>query len=770
MVSLVRYLKNRPRIFVYLLASHVLLGLVPLIVLAFVTYRQFREFAASQIVEANLQRLKQAESHVGLVMDQIEEKTDEFIFTVRHMRLDQIHPGLLRDVDTVFAVRRVTELLDNLVQTSSLIHSAYYYNAERRFIMTSFGHALPVARYHDRDWSLRFPGDRSTAHWLPTRVALNRSIRDDVRLGTLFRQLGFSDDRVLTFVKPVSKYIADFGGYVLVNIDVQAISRWIDLGARDDHGEFLVLGESGGIYLSTGDFALGARHDEAVIERAQEASEGFVITYSDDEARMHYFVVGANRWRYVLVADAGEYQALLRDIGRLTILLALVLSAIAVVVSLVLSGRMYHPIDRILSQIGAAARARGVNELSSIQEALHRAVESSRALREFVDRSAQGIKESTVRRLLTGADTDSSSLLERLGYCGYSLEKPFFFVAVLVVPRADRLSNFAIVRFCENLGSADVEIVAVTMDIDKTALLINADSHQAVRKLMLGVLETVSTSFDGTGVLVVGAGYRAVVQASQSYLEALAVLHQRVFSEPNEVIFVDDIGEVSQTQGNSELDAEDRVVSALKLGQTDEACRAFNSFLDGLYVSSGGDRIRMETACMGLLASVIKITERAGGDACLGRGNLYREFMEQDYSLASIRDWFHQLFASVIESSFAFDARYERYREPIRAYIDAHYDEDITLEQVADSIGISYSYIRKIFSKLFGLHFPEYLNDLRIDASKSLLTDTRLAVAHVAARVGYTNEQRFYRNFKRRVGCTPKEYRLAGATLGDSSS
>ena len=124
MMTLIRYLKNRPRTFVYLLVSHILIGLLPLLLFALVTYREFREFASTQVIEANLERLIQTESHLSLVMDQVEEKTNEFIFNVRHMRIDAIHPSLLTNVDTVFTVLRVVELLDNLVQTNPFIHSA----------------------------------------------------------------------------------------------------------------------------------------------------------------------------------------------------------------------------------------------------------------------------------------------------------------------------------------------------------------------------------------------------------------------------------------------------------------------------------------------------------------------------------------------------------------------------------------------------------------------------------------------------------------------
>lgn len=98
--------------------------------------------------------------------------------------------------------------------------------------------------------------------------------------------------------------------------------------------------------------------------------------------------------------------------------------------------------------------------------------------------------------------------------------------------------------------------------------------------------------------------------------------------------------------------------------------------------------------------------------------------------------------------------------KPILKYCSEHFtDPDISIKSLADSLYISRSYVSKVFSEKLGYSFREYLNVLRIDKAKKLLTNTDMKIVEIMLDCGYKNQSSFNRIFSDRFGISPKEYR-----------
>ncbi len=95
----------------------------------------------------------------------------------------------------------------------------------------------------------------------------------------------------------------------------------------------------------------------------------------------------------------------------------------------------------------------------------------------------------------------------------------------------------------------------------------------------------------------------------------------------------------------------------------------------------------------------------------------------------------------------------------ISDYINNHYKEDLSLQDVASVLGYSDVYFCKIFKQNFGRNFITYLNNYRIDRAKELLADPEINIKDISTEAGYRDANYFTRVFKRIVGSTPSEYR-----------
>ena len=120
-----------------------------------------------------------------------------------------------------------------------------------------------------------------------------------------------------------------------------------------------------------------------------------------------------------------------------------------------------------------------------------------------------------------------------------------------------------------------------------------------------------------------------------------------------------------------------------------------------------------------------------------------------------------QLMTYCIESAGAGgeSSRMPAYVIDTRNYINLHYAERITLDDLSRSISINKFYLQKLFKRYFGLSPNEYLIHTRLTRAKQLLRTTALPISQIAMDVGINNIGHFITLFKRYEEITPSAYR-----------
>ena len=91
------------------------------------------------------------------------------------------------------------------------------------------------------------------------------------------------------------------------------------------------------------------------------------------------------------------------------------------------------------------------------------------------------------------------------------------------------------------------------------------------------------------------------------------------------------------------------------------------------------------------------------------------------------------------------------------SYIDHHYSEKITLDEVAAAAYMSSNYFSSYFRKVTGISFSEYVTCIRISHARELLRDTDKSVTEIAMECGFHNISNFYRLYKKQVGKSPRD-------------
>jgi AraC-like DNA-binding protein len=100
----------------------------------------------------------------------------------------------------------------------------------------------------------------------------------------------------------------------------------------------------------------------------------------------------------------------------------------------------------------------------------------------------------------------------------------------------------------------------------------------------------------------------------------------------------------------------------------------------------------------------------------------------------------------------------------VKQFMQHNMAEDITVQQLADLVYVSKSYLSRIFRRQTGMSLNDYLQKLRVEAAKSILVSSNLSVEEISAVVGYHSPKYFYRVFLAGTGMSPRDFRKSEAT------
>ena len=94
-----------------------------------------------------------------------------------------------------------------------------------------------------------------------------------------------------------------------------------------------------------------------------------------------------------------------------------------------------------------------------------------------------------------------------------------------------------------------------------------------------------------------------------------------------------------------------------------------------------------------------------------------------------------------------------------KEYIYSHVKERITVEDLADVLGVSASYLSRLFKKETGDSVSTYIRRQKIEMAKNLLQYSEYSMIEIANRLSFSSQSHFIQQFRESVGMTPKKYR-----------
>lgn len=93
------------------------------------------------------------------------------------------------------------------------------------------------------------------------------------------------------------------------------------------------------------------------------------------------------------------------------------------------------------------------------------------------------------------------------------------------------------------------------------------------------------------------------------------------------------------------------------------------------------------------------------------------------------------------------------------SFLITHYKQKLTLQDIADHVGISSYHLGRLFKQETSKTPRSYLEKIRVDKAANLLKSTDRTHLEICYEVGFQSPSNFYKAFRRLINCTPGEYR-----------
>ena len=207
---------------------------------------------------------------------------------------------------------------------------------------------------------------------------------------------------------------------------------------------------------------------------------------------------------------------------------------------------------------------------------------------------------------------------------------------------------------------------------------------------------------------------------------------------------------------------EKALITKLKTGDTEQAKALLNDLLGYVFFAEGNNFEVVKSRALELssLLSRAAIEGGATSDSVLKVNN---QFLMSLQNITDLDDLCYKLQETIdVFTDCMFNYIPSKGNEIIKKairYISQNFSRNLTLDEVADHVHLNPAYFSTLFKQSIGSSFKEYLNMVRIEESKRLLSNTDYSIIDISLATGFEDQSYFSKVFKKYTGLTPKQYR-----------
>lgn len=604
-----------------------------------------------------------------------------------------------------------------------------------------------------------------------------------------------SNDKVFTYVMYESTSPKGiFDGAVFVNVSADLVINNLEIiNTNDAKGELFLLSDKRQIINHDSiDQSLQVPIQQlfdSKIEKSIEQGEqyGYLI---DRIGGRNYFVTymyieGAD-WVLIKTQHLSDVLKYMNKIQISIVIMTIIFLALSILVSFTLSKRIYRPIGSLVQRMRSEQLIvdedddTNHDEIGFLHNSYSKFVELVTIAQSNEQDNLLTLKNYYLRNLLIDSEAASEKELNILNeHSRLSLDLDGNFVVCVVKidnyqsfkdsnsSRDIELLNYAIVNISSETTSERFMNESLDMKRDHFAIIAYSklkenDTIYQNLQLSMKELQTNIANYLRLSITVsIGSVVEEIHELSQSYHIALNNSNYRYVMGKNTIITPDLVDKQNKSQElNFSVQLEKKFVEEMKSNNIDAAEKMLFSILQEIS-GQAGNHIPFSVMLLirTIFTTVFEMNDFKYNQSSIDFNTVYSKFVELE-TIEEIHDEMKSLLRRIISTEkYQVHEKHNVIVETIKDSVQKNYsDLDLSLQKLGSLFKMSPAYLGQIFKGQMGMSVASYINEVRIVRAQEYLETSNLSVMQIMDKVGIANETSFYRLFKKRFGCSPKEY------------
>jgi two-component system response regulator YesN len=407
--------------------------------------------------------------------------------------------------------------------------------------------------------------------------------------------------------------------------------------------------------------------------------------------------------------------------------------------------------------------------LLSLLKELKKSLKTHNNSKAFPDRTISALREKFVTDLLGQAFLSKKDIETNIRALGISLSLTHVLPIILSIDDYGKIEHqnsfyqrnilsFSICNIGNELLSNYPSGILAHIERETYCILLSFAHEASQAKIeetisrLLNQLSTNYKNFLNVSVsFCVGEHTNHIIDISHSYTKALETMRMTFYSGKQSILRSSTVINASDTLSGLDYTMEKILLDLVLKGEYEKTEGIIKKLFQDM-IDLKETRSNVQMKCADLLSIITRISKKYHLDLNRIIENKVSpdQIFTQLTTLVQLCEWFLHCFSNIPGDS--------SYVKSAIAYMNRDYSKSISLQSVADEIGISMGYLSTIFKTETGQGFADYLNSLRISSAIHLLELGERDFHQIAKKCGFQDYAYFFKVFKKRMGITPKNY------------
>lgn len=573
---------------------------------------------------------------------------------------------------------------------------------------------------------------------------------------------------------------------IVISVDEKYIQNLIN-GLDNSSGFTTFVMDPEGTILShvDSDMFLKNVSGESYVQKIFKSGEGqgsFVQNIDNKKQLITYVKSRRLNWFFVSVKP---YNHLLKNIYRLrniTVAISLILFISGILVSVGITSTLYNPLKSLIEKVipanQSSSRIRRLDEYRLITETIFKTQEYANSMKVSVNKSLKILKENCLLNLLKGNLSEIKVSDETIKNAVNQLKGPYFRVFTFKIDNFQDfkennshedqiLYRFVVCNIAQELLEKHCMNDTIVTEEDEIVALAQFEKSVPDENIVLTLMEiqdAIKEYFKFTVSIGIGDMVKYISNIHKSYKSSVEYIKYRLFFGYECIIDYEKIKERPSKPVTYPYAAEKNLIESLQLGNSKSILKRIDEFIKEVSALPCYQAINYSNQLMITLfkhfENVIVLSDQSFKD--------YFKIIDQINESETIKDISSRIQEFCDRICLLQSERLNKINaqkntkvvEQVRAYLEAHYNNPVlSLNLVADMVNLSPGYLGKLFKSITDIPFNNYLNEIRLEKAKELLSTTDIPASEICEKIGILNVTYFSTLFKKTYGISPSQYR-----------